>query len=144
MVPEDVNGGAERNLQPMRIRQLPILFGSLFLVAACTKEEPVFSATMHATCKDCVVSYAVGAAQSKTDTLYGMVDAGTGDTVPETTQWTVQLKDGDNLFLRACRLWPDSAIGDMAVWVDGGVRTLEAHADTSQACAVINQAAYVP
>lgn len=114
------------------------------LFPACTKEEPLYSATLHASCRDCVVSYAVGSAQSRKDTLHGMPDPATGDTVAETGQWTVQIKDGDNLFLRACRLRPDTTLGTLSVWVDGGVGPLEAHADTAQDCAGINQVVYLP
>ncbi|MBP8823560.1 MAG: hypothetical protein KBH07_07955 [Flavobacteriales bacterium] len=123
----------------MRNRHLFTVLVSVLLASACTKEEPLYSATLHATCRDCVVSYAAGAAQSKKDTLHGVPDPATGDTMAETGQWTVQLKDGDNLFLRACRLHPDTNLGDLYVWVDGSVQPLEASADSAQDCAEINQ-----
>ena len=72
----------------------------------------------------------------------GVVDSGTGDTLAEERQWAVQLKDGDNLFLRACRIRTDTAFGDINLWVDGDVRSLQAQVDTTQECAEINQAAY--
>lgn len=110
-----------------------VLFG-----LACTKEKPRLQAVFHATCRDCIVHYAVGPAQSRTDTLLGVPVAGTGDTLPETGQWTAELNPGDNLFIRACRIRTDTAFGAIAVKVDGDVRTMEASADTASACAEIN------
>ncbi len=128
----------------MARHHLPALLAVVFLAPACTKEVPLYNATLHATCRDCVVSYAVGSEQSRKDTLHGVTDPATGDTIAETGQWTVQVKDGDNLFLRACRLRPDTALGNLSVWVDGGVGPLEAHADTAQDCAGINQVVNMP
>lgn len=122
------------------MRRLPlILFPVVLCAMACAKEEePLLQATFHATCRDCVVSYAVGPAQAKVDTLLGVAVPGTTDTLPETAQWEVELKEGDNLFLRACRIRTDTAFGEISLKVDGGVRTMEASADTSLECASIN------
>lgn len=113
---------------------------TLVLAAGCAKEKPEYTASLHARCKGCVVSYAGGVFQSKKDTLYGAVDPGTGDTLPEERSWTVQVEDGGNLFFRACHL--DSAMigGSIDLWVDGGVRRMEASAGADQACAEINRA----
>lgn len=107
----------------------------------CKKEEkPLLSANLHAQCRGCVVSYAAGVAQSRQDTVFEVVDPGTGDTLPGTGSWTVHLKDGDNLFFRACRLYGDSALhGDILIQVDGEVRPLQASADTSLHCTEINR-----
>lgn len=118
------------------IRLLPIVL----LGFACKKEDkPLLQATFHATCRDCVVRYAVGPAHSKVDTLMGVPVAGTSDTLAETGEWHVELTAGDNLFLRACRIRTDTAFGEITLKVDGDVRTLEASADTAAVCAEINQ-----
>ena len=119
-----------------------LILAGVLLAMGCAKEEPVLTATLHAKCRDCIVSYAPGAAQSKKDTLMGIVDPGTGDTLLEERQWTVQLKDGDNIFLRACRIRTDTAFGDIKVWVDGDLRPLQAQVDTTKQCVEINEAAY--
>ena len=98
----------------------------------------MLKATLHANCRDCVVSYATGTTQSKHDTLHGVFDENTGDTIAEERQWSVELKDGDNLYFAACRLHEDTAFGTLTVWVDGEVRPDQASADTSEACAVVN------
>lgn len=107
------------------------------LVFGCTKEQPVWRATFHATCRDCVVHYATGTAQSRADTLLGVPVAGTSDTLAESASWTMDLKEGDNLFIRACRLRPDTVLGALSVRVDGDVRPMEAQTDTSD-CVEIN------
>ncbi|MGB3525042.1 MAG: hypothetical protein WBB32_03630 [Flavobacteriales bacterium] len=126
----------------MQHRYLLVIFAGVLLSLGCAKEEPVLTATLHAKCRDCVVSYAAGAAQSKKDTLLGVVDPASGDTVAEEHQWSLQLKDGDHIYLRACRLRTDTAFGDIQVWVDGGVQSLQAQVDTTQECAEINQSAH--
>ena len=126
----------------MHNRYLLVLLAGVLLVLSCAKDEPMLNATLHANCRDCIVSYASGSSQSKKDTLMGVVDPGSGDTIAEERQWTVQLKDGDNLFLRACRIRTDTAFGDIKVWVDGGVRSMQAEVDTTQECVEINQSAY--
>lgn len=126
----------------MQHRYLLVIFAGVLLSLGCAKEEPVLTATLNAKCRDCVVSYAAGAAQSKKDTLLGVVDPASGDTVAEERQWSLQLKDGDHIYLRACRLRTDTAFGDIQVWVDGGVQSLQAQVDTTQECAEINQSAH--
>lgn len=102
----------------------------------------MLNATFHAKCRDCVVSYATGVSQSKKDTLLGVVDQGSGDTIPEERQWTLQLKDGDNLFIRACHL--DSAMSSelLQVRVDGDVRPDQASSSGGEMCVEINHSAH--
>jgi hypothetical protein len=107
------------------------------VLPGCTKEEPSINATMQATCRNCIVSRAIGAAQSKKDTLRGTVVA-PGDTAPETRSWNMELKEGDNIFLRACRLYEDTAYGGMDLRVAGDVRPMAASGDTSAHCVEIN------
>ena len=128
------------------MRSLPYLVPLIALLCfSCKKEEnPLLQATLHASCRDCVVSYAVGPAQSHEDTLHGIPVAGTTDTLPEVWQKSVELADGDNLFLRACRIRTDTAFGTISVSVDGGVRSLQASVDTTAECAGINQAGHAP
>lgn len=118
---------------------MPVLAAMVALSIGCAKEEPEHAASLHARCQGCVVSYAGGVSQSKKDTLYGVIDPGTGDTLPEERQWTLHLKDGDNLFFRACHLDSTALEGPMDLWVDGGVRQLQASAAPDQECAEINQ-----
>lgn len=111
------------------------------LCFSCTKEDkPLLQATLHATCRDCVVSYAVGPEQTHVDTLHGIPVEGTTDTLAQVWQKSIEVIDGDNLFLRACRIRTDTAFGNISVNVDGGVRPLQAAADTAAECAGINQA----
>lgn len=137
----DVIRGCVNTFRPMQHRYLLVIFAGVLLSLGCAKEEPVLTATLHAKCRDCVVSYAAGAAQSKKDTLLGVVDPGSGDTLAEERQWSLQLKEGDNLFLQGCRIRTDTAFGDILLWIDGGVKTGEASVDTTQECARINQLA---
>lgn len=127
----------------MTRRFLLAALGTAAMAIGCTKEEPSLTASLHAKCKGCVVSYAGGVMQSKKDTLTGAVDPGTGDTLPEERSWKVVLKEGDNLFFRACRLdSADTAFG-LELWVDGDVRPMQANTDTTQ-CAEINRAVQKP
>lgn len=133
-------------IRPMRHSWLLLLAGTLLAMACKEEEKPLLSATLHARCSGCVVRYAPGALQSKTDTLMGTVDPGTGDTLPGEGQWTLHLKDGDNLFFRACRLERDSGPpvqGTLTLWVDGGVKPMQAATDTA-ACTAINGPAFAP
>lgn len=107
------------------------------LATACAKEEPLLNATFHAKCRDCVVSYAGGVNGSRRDTLRGVPD-GAGDTLAEEGVWKVEVKDGDNLFLRACRIHTDTAFGAIELWIDGDVRPISTAADTAADCAEIN------
>lgn len=98
----------------------------------------MLKATLHAKCKDCLVSYAAGVSQSKHDTLLGIVDPGSGDIIADEHRWTVELMDGDNIFLRACHL--DSAMTDgvLQIWMDGDVRSDQANGVAGQMCVEIN------
>jgi hypothetical protein len=117
-----------------------ILFPCIFLIAACTKEQPALTATFHAACQDCIVSYAVGPAQSHRDTLIGAIDPDNGTLGVIEREWQVELKDGDNLFLRGCQR--DTVFhGDIALSVDGDVRSVSITA-SSDSCAEINQPAH--
>lgn len=107
------------------------------ILAGCAKEEPLINATLQATCRNCVVSRAIGTAQSKKDTLRGTVVA-PGDTVPVSRSWNMELKAGDNIFLRACRLYDDTAYGGFELRVAGDVRPMAASGDTSAHCVEIN------
>lgn len=114
-----------------------IVLGGVFLASSCTKEEPKINATMQATCRNCIVSRAIGTAQSKKDTLLGTVVA-PGDTVPETRSWNMELTEGDNIFLRACRLRDDTSYSGIELRVAGDVRPMAASGDTSAHCVEIN------
>lgn len=109
------------------------------LSAACTEKPERYSVTMQARCRDCVVSHAGGVAHADQDTLIGVPDPSTGDTVAEERSWKVELEDGANVFMRACRLHPDTAYGDIALSVTGEVRSISATADTSADCVEINE-----
>ncbi len=119
------------------MRLLPVLLLLVLALPACKKEEPALQATLQATCRNCIVSRAIGSAQSRKDTLRGKVVA-PGDTIAETRVWTMDLKDGDNIFLRACRLYEDTAYSGFQLQVGGDVRAMEAVADTSAHCVQIN------
>lgn len=114
-----------------------IVLGAVLLASSCTKEEPMINATMQATCRNCIVSRAIGTAQSRKDTLRGTVVA-PGDTVPETRSWNMELKEGDNIFLRACRLYEDTSYSGVDLRVAGDVRPMSASGDTSAHCVEIN------
>jgi len=132
------------NFPPMPHLSVFVLVVMVLVAAGCAKEEPMLTATLQASCRDCVVTYAAGAAQSKSDTLIGTVDPSTGDTLAEEGTWTLHLKDGDNIFFRACRIREDTAFGEIRLRVSGGVRAMQATVDTSEACAEINRSAYAP
>lgn len=102
----------------------------------------MLKATLHAKCKACVVGYATGVSQSKRDTLFGVIDQVSGDTIAEERQWTVELKDGDNIFLRACHLDPAMTDGALQIWTDGGIRPDQANAGVGQMCVEINHTAH--
>jgi hypothetical protein len=107
------------------------------LLPGCKKEEPLINATLQATCRNCIVSRAIGTAQSRKDTLRGTVVA-PGDTLAETRAWNMELKEGDNIFLQACRLYEDTAYSGFELRVAGDVRPMAASGDTSAQCVDIN------
>lgn len=121
--------------RPMRSLFILLLAGTL--MPGCKKEEPLINATLQATCRNCIVSRATGSDQSRKDTLRGTVVA-PGDTIPETRQWKMELKDGDNIFLRACRLYEDTSYSGIELRVSGDVRPMQASGDTSAQCVEIN------
>lgn len=128
------------NLRPMpRLR--PFLLAGALVVLGCKKEAPMLGATMQVTCRNCIVSRATGTAQSRVDTLIGTVVA-PGDTTAVTRQWKVEMKDGDNVFLRACKLYPDTAFGTMELRVFGDIRSLQANGGVTDSCVTINQAGH--
>lgn len=119
------------------MRSLFVLLLAGTLLPGCKQEEPLITATLQATCRNCIVSRAIGSDQSRKDTLRGKVVA-PGDTIPETRQWSMDLKDGDNIFLRACRLYEDTAYSGIELRVAGDVRPMAASGDTSAHCVEIN------
>lgn len=119
------------------MRLLPVLLLLVLAVPACKKEDPALMATLQATCRNCIVSRAIGSAQSRKDTLRGHVVA-PGDTIAETRVWTMELKEGDNIFLRACRLHEDTAYSGLELHVGGDVRPMQAMGDTSAHCVQVN------
>lgn len=118
------------------LRMFMVLVAGSFL-AGCAKEEPAINATMQATCRNCIVSRAIGTAQSRKDTLRGIA-VSPGDTIPETRSWNMDLKEGDNIFLRACRLYEDTSYSGIELRVAGDVRPMQTSADTSAQCVEIN------
>lgn len=115
-----------------------LCLSALLLGSACTKEEPTLQATLHASCRDCIVSHAIGPEQSRRDTLTGALDAGTGEHALVTMSWPVEVHDGDQVFLRGCQR--DSTFeGEIQLWVDGAVAPINLTV-TSDSCGEINQA----
>jgi hypothetical protein len=109
---------------------------ALLAAVACTKEKPVLKASYHASCRACIVAYAVGPQQSHKDTLKGVVDPISGIPAIVDTTWQLEVQDGDNLFLRACQL--DSvSYGEIDVDIRGDVAPMSA-ATTADSCAEIN------
>jgi hypothetical protein len=120
-----------------RTRLLPVVL--LLLASACKKEKPLLTARFQATCRNCIVSRAIGSDQSRKDTLRGIA-VSPGDTIAETRQWSMELQDGQNIFFRACRLYEDTSYGAMSLHVDGDVKPMDAQGDTSATCITINAA----
>jgi hypothetical protein len=124
------------------VRSTFLLLALLLLGAGCKKEEvKKYSVTLEARCWDCVVQYAVGPDRGRFDTLFGAVV--NGDTVPGTGTYTVIVEQDQALFLRGCRMDPDTIFGDIELMAYGQIAPLEARVDTSQSCAVINQVVQV-
>src|SRR5690606_18476664 len=99
-------------------RTLLLPLAALLLATACKKEEPLITASFQATCRNCIVSRAIGSEQSRKDTLLGTV-LGPGDTVAVTRQWSMELQEDQNIFFRACRLYEDTSYGAMELRVSG-------------------------
>ena len=108
----------------------------LLAAVACTKEKPILKATYHASCRSCIIAYAVGPQQSHKDTLKGVVDPISGIPAIVDTTWQEEVQDGDNLFLRGCQL--DSVFyGEIDLNISGDVSPLSATA-TADFCVEIN------
>ncbi len=119
------------------MRSLYLTLGIVLLTSlGCTKEKPMLKATYHASCRSCIVAYAVGPQQSHRDTLKGVVDPISGIPAIVDTSWQVEVQDGDNLFLRGCQL--DSVFyGEIDLTINGDVAPMSATA-TADSCAEIN------
>lgn len=125
---------------PMRYKLLLPLLVLLFCSVGCKKDDaPLLEALLRAECRDCLVRYATGVLQSKSDTLTFRIDPDNGDTLPGRGTWEVHVKEGENLFFQACYLEPDSAQGPILLQITGEAGTYEAAADTSAECAAINR-----
>lgn len=119
------------------MRPLYLTVCVVFLMAvACTKEKPMLKATYHASCRACIVSYAVGPQQSHRDTLKGVLDPISGIPAVVEGSWQLDVQDGDNLFFRGCQL--DSVFyGEIDLTISGDVSPMSATA-TADSCAEIN------
>ena len=127
---------------PPMVRSAFILAALLVLGTGCKKEEvKKYNVTLEASCWDCIVQYAVGPERGRFDTLFGSVVD--GDTIPETGTYTVVVEAEQAIFFRGCRMDPDTVFGDIELMASGEVAPLEVRVDTSQNCAVINQAVQV-
>ncbi len=131
---------ARNTFSPMKRMRYPLILAVL-LVLGCKKEEvKEYTVTLDASCWDCIVQYAAGPDRGLRDTLFGSVDEATGDTLVESGRYALVMKEGDDLFFRACRIRPDSVFGDIELRASGAVPTITVVVDTSEACATINQA----
>lgn len=111
-----------------------------FLLPSCKTEVKEYTATLDARCYDCIVQYAAGADRGIRDTLTGSVNAATGDTFTEAGQYRLVMREGEEIFFRACRMRPDSAaFGDIVLNVSGDVQPLSTTVDRDSECAVISQ-----
>jgi len=114
-----------------------VLLAGALLVIGCKKEEvKEYTVTLDARCWDCIVQFATGPDRGQRDTLFGSIN-GT-DTLTEAGRYELVLKEGDNLFFRACRIRPDSAFGAIELQAGGGIEPLSASVDRDQECAAIN------
>ena len=113
----------------------------VLLISSCKKEVKEYTVSLEARCYDCIVTYAAGPARGRTDTILGVVE-GT-DTFLVTGQYQVIAKADDNLFFRACRIYPDTSFGAIELRANGEVQELSASVELDQACATINQVVQV-
>lgn len=111
------------------------------LIGSCKKEVKEYTVSLEARCYDCIVTYAAGPSRGRTDTLLGVVE-GT-DTFLVTREYQVIAKADDNLFFRACRIYPDTSFGAIELHASGEVQELSASVQLDQACATINQVVQV-
>lgn len=117
----------------------PILLCIALVGAACVKEKPKLSVTLTAKCRNCAVAYAGGVDHARMDTILSVYSTDLGDSAAGQGTWKVSLHDGDNIFLRACRLQPDTVLGPIEITVSGDVAPLILLEDTAD-CAQISQA----
>ncbi|HRH69918.1 MAG TPA: hypothetical protein PLB89_10465 [Flavobacteriales bacterium] len=124
----------------MKRMRYPLIL-AVILALGCKKEEvKEYTVDLEATCWDCIVQYAAGPDRGRLDTLLGSVNEATGDTFVETGRYALVMKQGDALFFRACRIRPDTVFGDIELRTSGTVPPITVVVDTSETCAVINQA----
>ncbi|MCB0766031.1 MAG: hypothetical protein KDB95_02355 [Flavobacteriales bacterium] len=111
----------------------------LIFVPACKKEEvKEYTVSLRATCYDCVVQYAAGPDRGRYDTLAGSIQG--SDTLRQTGNYTMTMREDEALFFRACRLLPDSGrFGGIDLQVEGDVRPVSTSVAQDVDCAVINQ-----
>jgi|GEM_PF-742938 len=130
---------ALNTFNPMKRMQFP-LFLAVILAVGCKKDEvKEYTVTLDATCWGCIVQYAAGPDRGLRDTLFGSVNDA-GDTLLESGQYELVMKQGDALFMRACRLDPDTVFGNIEMHASGAVPPITVVVDTSEPCATINQA----
>lgn len=113
----------------------------VLLAASCKKEEKQYTVSLEARCYDCIVTYAAGPARGRIDTIFGVVEG--ADTFPATGQYQVIAKADDNLFFRACRIYPDTSYGAIELRAAGEVQDINTSVGLDQACATINQVVQV-
>lgn len=111
----------------------------LLLLPSCKKEQvKEYTVSLRATCYNCVVQYAAGPDRGRYDTLHGAIE-GT-DTLRETGDYALTMREDEDLFFRACRLSPDSGrFGSIALDVTGEVQPISEMVGQEVDCAVINR-----
>jgi len=119
----------------MGVVAIALLFGS------CKKEVKEYTVSLEARCYDCIVTYAAGPSRGRIDTLFGVVEG--SDTFPVTGQYQVIAKADDNLFFRACRIYPDTSFGAIELRASGEVQDINTNVGLDEACATINQVVQV-
>lgn len=121
-------------------RPVIIVATLVLLLPACKKEQvKEYKVSLRATCFDCVVQYASGPDRGRYDTLSGSISG--SDTLRETGTYSLIMAVDEPLFLRACRITPDSGrFGDIELFAEGDIQPLSATVGREVDCAVINQA----
>ncbi|HPF89304.1 MAG TPA: hypothetical protein PLL57_01420 [Flavobacteriales bacterium] len=112
----------------------------LLLLPSCKKEQvKAYTVSLRATCYDCVMQYAAGPDRGRYDTLYGGIEG--ADTLRETGDYSLTMREGEDLFFRACRLTPDSGrFGPIDLEVAGQAQPFAVSVEREADCAVINRA----
>lgn len=113
----------------------------VLLMAGCKKTEKQYTVSLEVRCYDCIVTYAAGPARGRIDTIFGVVE-GT-DSLLVTEHYQVIAKAEDNLFFRACRIYPDSSYGAIELHAAGEVQDVYNNVGLDQSCASINQVVQV-